>query len=181
MTYRTTMPSSHSVHPGPGRTRGVVITVLSVLLLGAGAGAWYFFGGGADDSEPVALGGAGRDGDFEFVVSGVKCGTPTVGSGAAAIRAQGVYCIVGIQVANRGAAPRRFDGSAQKVLDSSGTEYTSDTGAERQANPVTWYEAVVPGEAVKGQLVFDVPAGTKPTEIEMHETLLSAGVQMRLA
>ncbi|MEU4237647.1 DUF4352 domain-containing protein [Actinoplanes sp. NPDC026619] len=181
MSYPTTMSPSPSVKSPAARRRGLVVAAAAVLLVVGGGATWYAVGRGDDGGgEVVAVGATGRDGVFEFRMSGVKCGTPTAGSGTAAIRAQGVYCLVAIQVTNRDRTPRNFDGSAQKVFDSSGTPYTSDTGAERQVNPVTWYEAVVPGETVKGQVVFDVPAGTKPTEIEMHETLLSAGVRMAL-
>ncbi|WP_213004450.1 DUF4352 domain-containing protein [Paractinoplanes toevensis] len=169
-------------HAGP-RRRGWVIAAIAVLLVGGGAAAWYVVGSGDGDGDgaaPVALGSAGRDGVFEFVVSEAKCGTKTVGTGAAAATAQGVYCLVGVKVTNRADAPQTFDGSAQKVFDGTGTQYTSDTGAERQANPFSWTEAIVPSETVAGRLVFDVPMGTKLTEIELHETLLSPGVRMAL-
>ncbi|GIF20679.1 hypothetical protein BJ973_001415 [Actinoplanes tereljensis] len=187
MAYHPTMSSSPSVSPAHARHRrrrgGIIAATAVLVVLGGGAVAWFAIGRGGSDGDaaaPVVLGSAGRDGVFAFVVTELKCGTKTVGTGTAASTAQGIYCLVGIKVTNRTDTPRTFDGSAQKVFDGTGTEYTSDTSAERQANPFSWTEAIVPSETVAGRLVFDVPAGTKLTEIELHETLLSPGVRMAL-
>ncbi|MEU4237649.1 DUF4352 domain-containing protein [Actinoplanes sp. NPDC026619] len=187
MTNRTTMSSSPSVKsPAARHRRGRTIAVTTVVLLAAAAAAGYATGfgrslfGGDDRPGPVAAGAVARDGTFEFVVSGVKCGTKTVGTGTAAVTAQGVYCLVGVQVTNRGGGTQHLDGAAQKLYDAGGTQYVGDSGADRQANAEAWSGPIAPGATLTGRLVFDVLEATKPTEIELHETLLSPGVRVTL-
>jgi hypothetical protein len=181
MAYSSTSPSP-SVQQRPS-TRRRYLAVVAVLLL-AGAAVAYWMRSSIGESRkpvPVAVGAVGRDGDLEFIVSGVKCGTRTAGKGAAAITAQGVYCFVDIQVTNRGGTATHVDGAAQKITDGTGTQYLSDTSADRKANDQAWSDPIPPGGVRSGSLIFDVPQGTKPTEIELHESLLSLGVRVTLS
>lgn len=38
-----------------------------------------------------------------------------------------------------------------------------------------------PGNTVKGVLVFDMPKGTTPASIELHDSMLSGGVTVSLS
>ena len=45
----------------------------------------------------------------------------------------------------------------------------------------TWLGALNPGETVYGKIAFDMPAGDKAVKIELHDSMLSDGVTVRLS
>jgi Domain of unknown function (DUF4352) len=124
-----------------------------------------------------------RDGKFEFVVSGVKCGATKVGPSGFGEKAQGQFCFVSVSVRNIGKEAQLFDGSSQKAHDAKGTEFSNDSGAEMYANEgsPTFLQEINPGNQVKGRLVFDVPKKTKLAKIELHDSPFSGGVTVNLA
>ena len=44
----------------------------------------------------------------------------------------------------------------------------------------TFLEDINPGNSVVGTVVFDVPKGTKVTELELHDSAFSGGVKVAL-
>ncbi|HYN92428.1 MAG TPA: DUF4352 domain-containing protein [Pilimelia sp.] len=131
------------------------------------------------------LGDPARDGKFEFVVHSVSCGKTRVGNEYLDEKAQGMFCQVAVTVTvrNIGAEAQTFSGSAQKAFDSQGTEFSNDTGAEMYANEgaPTFLKEINPGNSVKGTLIYDVPKGTRLTAVELHDSMFSGGVRVRLA
>jgi hypothetical protein len=124
-----------------------------------------------------------RDGKFEFTVTKVSCGRTQVGGQYLNQKAQGVFCLVDLTVKNIGKEAQMFSGSTQKAFTADGTEFSNDTGAEIYANEQaqTFLNEINPGNQVKGKLVFDVPPKTKLTELELHDSLFSGGVRVKLA
>ncbi|GGN39266.1 hypothetical protein FHR83_006753 [Actinoplanes campanulatus] len=129
------------------------------------------------------LGKPAKDGKFEFTVTGMKCGAKKVGGQFNEVRAQGEFCQVSVTVKNVGTSAEIFDSNSQKAYDEAGTEYSVDSAAELAVNDdnQTWLENINPGNKIKGVLVFDVPAGTKPATIVVHESMFTAGVRVPLA
>ncbi len=125
---------------------------------------------------------AARDGKFEFTVTKLECGKTSVGDPILAVKAQGQFCIVSVTVKNIGKEAQTFDGTSQKAYDAKNTQYSDDSEAEVAINKDarTFLEQINPGNSVKGQLVFDVPKGTKLTSIELHDSFLSGGVKIPL-
>jgi hypothetical protein len=148
----------------------------------------------ADDAGTPAAGGvkgkakaAGmntpvRDGKFQFTVTGMQCGAEKVGSGLFQSTAQGSYCVISVQVRNVGEEAQSFSGSDQKALDAKGVQFSNDGTAEFNVNSgsQTWADQINPGNGISGKLVFDVPAGTKLTHLELHDSFLSGGVKVAL-
>lgn len=182
--------------PGPPPRKGwhplAVIAVIGagvlMLLLAVGTLA-NLSGKGTDpgapavgQKKPAVMGAPVRDGKFEFVVKSVKCGQKKTGSGFLSEEAQGVFCLVDVQVSNIGKEAQTFSGSDQKLIDKAGKEYSNDSGAEWDVNSdvKTWGEDINPGNKISGTLVFDVPAGTKPVAIILHDSLFSDGVRVSL-
>jgi hypothetical protein len=138
-----------------------------------------------DKPKPAAGPGVGdpvRDGKFEFVVHGVKCGSTRVGNEFMNEQAQGVFCRVTVTVKNIGKEAQTFSGASQKAFDAKGTEFSNDTAAEIYANEGsnTFLQDINPGNQVKGVLIFDVPKGTKLTKLELHDSMFSGGVTVNL-
>ncbi|WP_307834442.1 DUF4352 domain-containing protein [Paractinoplanes lichenicola] len=174
-----------------------------VLLL-CGIGAISAAGGG-DGSDPVVpeepaaavatspkkaapkratpgIGAPVKDGDFQFTVTGMKCGVAKVGNQYFGEKAQGQFCLVSVQVKNVGDEAQTLIDSVQKAFDAKGTEYSVDSGAAIYANEEqqVFFEDVNPGNTVRGKLVFDVPKGTKLTTLELHDSMFSGGVKVAL-
>jgi hypothetical protein len=134
------------------------------------------------DAEAAGIGTAVRDGKFEFTVSGVDCSKTELGTAPMSTKAQGVFCLVSLNVANIGNEAQLFDASSQKALDAQGREFSADSGAGIYLGDAgnSFLEQLNPGSSVVGQLVYDVPAGTKLTEIELHDSPFSGGVKVAL-
>jgi len=128
------------------------------------------------------LGTLVRDGKFQFIVNSIDCSTTYLGTKPYGKPAQGQFCLVNLSVKNIGKSAQNLLGLAQKTYDAKGTEYSNDSGAEFFANQqaTTFLTAINPGNSVRGLLVFDVPKGTKLTQIELHDSLFSGGVRVAL-
>jgi hypothetical protein len=176
---------------------GIVLVIILANALGGGSdpASDTSSGGGdtsseqpADDAgeapeEAAGLGTAVRDGKFEFTVNGMDCSRSELGTPPVSTTAQGVFCIVSIHVSNIGDEAQFFDASSQTALDAEGREFSANSGAAvylgDQAN--SFLEQLNPGSVVEGQLVYDVPAGTQLTQMELHDSPFSSGVKVNLS
>jgi len=144
----------------------------------------------AADNEPktsqapaAGLGTAVRDGKFEFVVDSIKCGISSVGSDFTVAKPQGEFCKVSVRVTNIGDEAQMLDSSDQELLDAAGRKYQASGGDVFMADESTrdlMMENINPGNTVSGPIYFDVPAGTQPVKIELHDSSLSDGAVVRL-
>lgn len=132
-------------------------------------------------SDVAGIGDAVRDGKFEFVVTKIDCGKSKVGGEFFNETAQGEFCIMDISVKNIGDEPQYFDSNEQKIFNKDGQEFSNDGSAEIaiEGNDV-WLNEINPGNKIKGQLVFDVPKGTKIVSAELHDSVFSNGVAVTL-
>lgn len=192
--------------PDPGARRGAPLNPLLAVLLACGAVAVLFVAGAAaqrygsaesaaataaaspppkakpSSRPPPGIGDAVRDGKFEFVVSRVDCSATSVGPEYLKRTAKGKYCVVSLSVRNIAGGSQYFLGRAQKAFDAAGNTYRNDEIAGIYANhdTQTFLEKLEPGERVAGELVFDVPKPVKLTSLELHDSLLSGGVEVTL-
>lgn len=121
-----------------------------------------------------------RDGKFEFVVSGVEPGVPSVGQDFLTETAQGEYILVTLTVRNSGDRAQGFATSAQKLLDGQGRQYSVDDMATIVLDQDVAYAQINPGNSIEATVAFDVPVGTVPAEIELHDSLFSGGSTVAL-
>src|SRR5690349_2614530 len=133
-------------------------------------------------TKPPGIGDAVRDGKFEFVVSRADCATSSVGSKYLNRKTKGRYCVVHLSVRNIADQPQLFLGSAQKAFDAAGTEFTDDKIAGLYANDdtQTFLQKIDPGGKVVGKIVFDIPATTTLTVVELHDSFFSGGARVTL-
>lgn len=136
-------------------------------------------GGSAD---AVGLNQAVQDGKFEFAVTGVDCSKNTLGADPVSTQATGVFCLVNVSVANIGDEAQTLDSTSQYGYDAAGKKYSTDTEAAFYLENAgsTLFEQLNPGTSVDGVLIFDVPAGTQLTKLELHDSMLSGGVTVNL-
>jgi hypothetical protein len=69
------------------------------------------------------IGERARDGQFEFVVSRVRCGIDRIDSQYLNKAAQGQFCLISVRVRNIGNEQRTFEQSSQYLFDTAGRRY----------------------------------------------------------
>ncbi|MFH5212269.1 DUF4352 domain-containing protein [Antrihabitans sp. NCIMB 15449] len=169
--------------------RHKVLGVLGALLLliiviafasGGGTKSGDDGGPGAEPKPKPGIGVPVRDGKFEFIVQSFEAGVPSVGASYVTEEAQGQFVLVKLTVRNVGDREQSFTMSAQKLLDGAGRQYSVDDMATITLDQGTAFEQVNPGNSVDATIVFDVPAGTIPSQIELHDSLFSGGTTVAL-
>lgn len=88
-----------------------------------------------------------------------------------------------LHVTNIGNAAQTFDASNQVAYDAAGRKFSANSGDAIYLgdSAKSFLEQLNPGSAVDGQLVYDVPAGTTLTKIELHDSAFSSGVVVNLS
>ena len=165
-----------------------VIAIIAIATSGGGdssSSATSSSGGGsaADDSaNAVGLNQAVRDGKFEFTATGMDCSKNTLGTDPISTQAAGVFCLVNVGVSNIGDEAQMLDSTSQVAYDAAGNKYSTDTEAAFYLEDAgqSLFEQLNPGTAVNGVLIFDVPAGTQLTKLELHDSMFSGGVTVNL-
>jgi uncharacterized protein (UPF0333 family) len=131
----------------------------------------------------VPAGQQAVDGDLGFTVTNIAY-SKTAGDPSnppyITSTAQGVYVIITVTIRNVGNKVQSYFASNEKLIDSSGRQYSFDSTGDLWANksPVL---PMAPGGLASTKMVFDVPEGTQPTQLELHQSLLSTGVKLNLA
>lgn len=128
-------------------------------------------------------GSAVRDGKFEFRVLGIESATQAgdLSNPYMIAEAQGEFVIVTLSVQNIGDVPQSYFGANQKLIDTAGREYGSDSEASLwMNNEGAIMSDINPGNSIQVRAAFDVPPGTVPAELELHDSAFSGGVSVRL-
>lgn len=200
--YPAPYPAQPVMPPPPRKSRaGLIVAIVIgavVLLFGGCAALVAVAGAGGTDSasttdgQPVAdqakpnaagIGTPVRDGNFEFVVKSVKCGQTKVGNELLGKQAQGQFCMVAMTVQNIKSDPQPFSVIDQRAFGPDGAEHAADGEAAIYVNegtPGTFIDPINPGNAVTGTVVFDIPAGGKIAELELHDSPFSNGVRVKV-
>ena len=142
--------------------------------------------GAAAAPQAAKIGTAVRDGKFQFTITSISH-AKSVGDTADGLgdTAQGEYTILHVTVTNIGSQPQTLDDSSQYVYDASGRKYDASTNADIDLNSASGSDSVFfndinPGNTVRGELAFDMPAGVKVVKAELHDSAFSGGVTVNL-
>lgn len=136
---------------------------------------------GKGDSATAGVGQEVRDGKFAFTVTNVRT-APDAGTS----KARGEFVIVTMTVTNIGNQPQSFFVQNQKLFDSGGREFAADSMAalgingDENGDNTSMLTDMNPGFKVTVQVPFDVPPGTKPATLELHDSAFSGGVKVKL-
>ncbi len=117
-----------------------------------------------------------RDGKFEFTVNSVSAARSLGGENA-----QGEYVIVLMTVQNIGHVAQRYYGNNQKLIDSTGRQFSSDSYADIEANGALDETEINPGNHISVTVAFDVPPGTRPAQLVVHDSAFSGGARINLS
>jgi hypothetical protein len=127
----------------------------------------------------AAVGTPVRDGKFEFTVTSIEPGVPSVGSDAFGQKAQGQFVLIHLTTKNIGDKAQYFDGSSQKAFDAQGREFSADSGAAIYlADSNSFLNEINPGNTVTGTVVFDMPLDATIAKLELHDSPFSGGVDV---
>jgi hypothetical protein len=78
-----------------------------------------------------------------------------------------------------------LDDSSQYVFDMTGRKFSADGAADidlggTNGQGSTWFNDINPGNTVHGKIAFDMPTGDKAIKIELHDSMFSDGVTVKL-
>ncbi len=139
-------------------------------------------GGSSDDAETTGIGSSASDGEFTFTVNSFKCGEQSLGNNQfTRTKAQGEFCIAKVTVENTGKVSQLMDGSNQYLFIGD-KKYSADSDAifaDKRAEAF-FVEEINPGLSVDGIIVWDVPKGSQPDRLMLHDSLFSGGVEVNL-
>jgi hypothetical protein len=126
-------------------------------------------------------GSAVRDGKFEFRVLDMRRAAQAgdLSNQFEIVQAQGEFIILTLSVKNIGDEPQSYFGDNQQLIDSSGRQYSINSTADMWMNSGSTGD-INPGNQIQVTAAFDVPPGTVPTEIEVHDSMFSGGAKVRL-
>ncbi len=96
------------------------------------------------------------------------------------LKPRGEFIIVSLEVSNVGNEPQSFFVQNQKLFDAEGREYAADTRAAIRINEDAMALNLGPGFNIKVYVPFDVPRGTQPAYVELHDSAFSGGARVEL-
>jgi Domain of unknown function (DUF4352) len=118
------------------------------------------------------LGDEVHDGQFAFTVTAIDLGVPNIGSKTA----QGVFVVVDLTVKNLSDIERTVYCQNQKLKDLAGKTYDDAVTVGSRENLIN----INPGKQVHVKCAFDVPVGTLPSTIEVHDSPYSSGAAVQV-
>ncbi len=177
----------HKILTGLG---AVIAAIVAITAVSGGSGdkpsdaaraAGAATTGASEAPADARIGTPVRDGKFEFVVNGVEAGVPSVGVNEYLTeKAQGQFVLVRMTVRNIGDREQSFTTSAQKLVDAQDRQYSVDDMATLTLDQGVAFEQINPGNSVETTIVFDVPPGTVPAVLEVHDSVFSGGESVLL-
>ena len=131
-------------------------------------------------------GSAVRDGKFEVQVLNVskaqQASSPD-GNQFMIAKPQGEFIILTLNVTNIGNEQQSFFSNNQKLIDGSGRQYGSSSEADMYLNSGggSSFAEINPGNSIQAKVAFDVPVGTVPKALEVHDSMMSGGTTVALS
>jgi hypothetical protein len=163
----------------PPTKKSNTATVLAVLgivgVLAVGGIALKGFANQAKTSATAGINQTVSDGQFTFRVNQVAYS----GGYETYSKPRGQWAVVIMDIVNSGDKPQTFFPNNQKLFDAQGREYGSDTMAAIEMNADGIMD-LNPGFSASVKVPFDLPPGTTPDMIELHDSAFSGGVKVKL-
>jgi hypothetical protein len=103
--------------------------------------------------------------------------TRHIGDSITGTDAQGEFVVLTVDVTNHGKTAQLLDSSNQKLL---ATGKTYDADGNVFADSKAFLNNINPGNRVTASIAFDVPKGTRPTQVVLHDSAFSNGVRVTL-
>lgn len=134
---------------------------------------------GAEETQAAGVGEEVTDGNFSFVINGVERAAAVADPDLPELQkaAAGEYVIVKMTVTNVGSETQTFFSSFNTLSDGTSVYQSDDEAWVYLDNTLA---DLNPGDSVETAVAFDVPIGTDPESIELHDGPFSDGVTVGL-
>jgi hypothetical protein len=132
----------------------------------------------------ATIGQSVRDGAFAFTVGAVQPPVKTFMDRFGATQtAEGMFLIVRVNVTNIGYEPRSLTATDQFLANDKDQRFATSSAISSLAGAEAIFsEKINPGHTVNNApLLFDVPPGTTIASVELHDSLASTGVRVKLS
>ncbi|GAA4940972.1 DUF4352 domain-containing protein [Actinoplanes utahensis] len=119
---------------------------------------------------------------FRFDVTGLRCGVSSIGPEGLEQRPGGQFCLLDVNVTNKGREPELFNSEVLRIHDANGEAYAVAEQAAvflNDRNP-TLLNEIEPGDTVAGVIPFDVPVDAELNQVTLRGTLSTPGVRLDL-
>lgn len=128
----------------------------------------------------VLMGNPARDGDLEFIVTAITH-PDSVSNPDGTLQAtpNGEFVVVHLTVQNVGSEQATYMGINQKLIIN-GKQYQYDGNSTFTANSNATSQ-INPGVGMDTLVVYDIPPGSHAEKIELHDSTLSPGVNVKLS
>lgn len=133
--------------------------------------------------EAIADAGIGTPvevGELSLTVTDVQTDVASVGDPMWETQANGEFVIVSFTITNDGSSPESVFSNDFMLLNDAGAEFATSSDAWHVEDHLSW-EEINPGNSFTGVLVYDVPAGTNVTGLQVTVGWFSAPVSVDLA
>ena len=121
------------------------------------------------------------DGDVHFSVRRGRCGVPRLGTGVLAYEPprDSALCVLEVEMRNRGTSAHFVP--SPELIDDAGRSYAANALLALLLDK-EWKlpRTVQPGERVTGPVVWQVPRGTRVTELNLKGDLFTPGARLRV-
>jgi len=132
----------------------------------------------------ATIGKSVRDGKLAFIVTSMQPPSKTLTDRFGTTKtAEGVFVIVRVNATNIGYDPRTLTATDQFLVNDKGQRFAPSSAISSLAGAETIFlEKINPGHTVNdAPLLFDVPSGTTIAGVELHDSLSSTGVTVKLS
>jgi hypothetical protein len=130
----------------------------------------------------VRMGSPVRDDKLEFTAEAIECGISEFHNAYYAAKAKGEFCSVSLTVANVVDEWQQMFSDNQYAIDAHGRRFLPDRDISYEpTDSAPLFLRIFPGTDARGRMYFDVPKGSKITKLELHDSLDSLGVVIRLS
>ena len=135
------------------------------------------------EPESARIGDPAADGAFTFTVNEIECDVDEVGGEFTREEPQGQFCLLSVRVENTGDQAGSLFADNQFLLESDGTQHSASSMATIVNDPEgdAFFAEINPGNAVEGEIVFDVPKKAEIAAAQLHDSALSGGVRVEVA
>jgi hypothetical protein len=158
-----------------------IASIALVIALGlTGSSVPAFASGLSSSNSATKLPQIATTGDFSMTFSKIDCTKKKIGSGWASSTADGVYCIVTATMKNISKKSAYIPASDITLVDSGDNEFEHESGLSMYLKGTFFLDKVSPGNKKTGYLVYDVPKGTKPSQLVISGGWFSDDVIVKL-
>lgn len=154
-----------------------------IAVLGIGTASFFLLredgvsGKSDGKSAPIA------ERSFDFELLSWRCGHESVVTAEEIIKAEGDFCFTAMNVTNKGDTPAVLEPFCQFLMDAEGSRFMirPEIMALDKDSRAAFGKPVGPGVLIEDSaLYYDVPKGTEPVALELHESCGDPGFRLRL-